>query len=335
MYFFNTLQNKLYFLVILFLMNCQLINVNAAEQFSLNENPPLFLMENPKTGKKIYLLGTVHTAIFKEALGDHISRLLQETVFDQVMIEHELKNIAYDFLNKNPDHKIDEELKKTDQWHILTSRLQSLKSKGIKLFLTSDNEVDFDFGKLCNEPFWLINLILSVDLNLRIMNKFNTGMEKYIINSLSKDRNILSYLETPDEIYSIMSKYHGQDHEYMDNNLAVSDTISSSLVKRKFDPYFKTHTNLKNYNITGLLSHSSHPESVIQRNLLWLEKIKVQMEKHNTVLIAVGFGHLTGSHGLLKLMHDQGFNQIKIFDKATGKENSLDSRTLKFIIGRS
>ena len=44
-----------------------------------------------------------------------------------------------------------------------------------------------------------------------------------------------------------------------------------------------------------------------QRNLLWVTKLNNLLQKHDTLFIVVGAGHLPGDSGLLNLLKMQGF----------------------------
>lgn len=297
----NHIKKNYFYMIIFIFIFLNIKNIYASETHEFNFNdPPIYVLK--KDNKIIYLLGTIHAARLDQALSQPVRTLLANASL--LMIEHPITNTPYAFSAIEKLGDTHDSLKAAlvgvgDDEIIVPLTLKKLTELKEPLFTNINQTQEFDFEQLLNYKLWVADLLLAVDLNLKAMTQNGGGMELDLISAV---KGQMKPLETSKEIYEIMNQNKEEKNIYI-QRIAATLKMLQRLNMR-------TYLKMNEYNFAGIANMPSHPPAVGKRNILWMPKIMsafATLGQHQTMVIAVGTGHLSGNEGLLTLLSNQGF----------------------------
>lgn len=265
-----------------------------------------------KGGKIITLIGSCHEAPLREALDEEIIQwMLKE--HHELYIEHKIDNMALEFLRdseefpvENKDHAwIDERSVRILQ--LVSKRNKNLINGFHNYDVSNPILVDFNYNNIPKLKPWAADLLVSTQLVLKIMSETGGGMEVKIAELFSQHGKPIKYLENYKDIYDAFEKHHTDIEQikinFMPTLLCLANDEEYQLAK-------SARTSTKGCTIESAKNMSTkHPPSVGERNMKWVETIN-NIPDHTPTLIVIGFGHLSGQHGLIKLLGDKGWQLV-------------------------
>ena len=119
-----------------------------------------------------------------------------------------------------------------------------------------------------------IAFLESVDFQLNLLGKMNTGDQKSFLDQTLKDLELSAQLAD-----DMVAAWQNGD----------ADELHALLFKS-----FEDHPGIENRLLT-------------QRNKNWIRQVEVMLKEPKTTLVIVGAGHLVGPEGLVKLLKDKGY----------------------------
>jgi uncharacterized protein YbaP (TraB family) len=294
----------LFYIIYVAILSFSLRNIHASDATFNPIDTPIFVLQ--KDGKTIYLLGTKHAARLDAVLNSNVIETLSQS--NVLMIEHAIENTPLLFTDQQKQATDQDSLEAAlasngDKEAAIKQFLAKLKGKNI---FTNFNvkQANFDYTQLLKYKPWVADLIISVNLGLKAMTQNNGGME---FDLIQKMQSKTQYLETTQEIYDIMDQNKEGNDKYIEriyNSLIIFQPSSVNL---------KKYLDMIRYNFNGLSNPPLPPMAIQQRNLLWLPKIMEVfggLGQGQSMVIAVGFGHLCGENGLLPLLAGKGFTVL-------------------------
>ena len=162
------------------------------------------------------------------------------------------------------------------------------------------------------KPYFLVAMLYPKMLNC----KTPSGIEEEIMKLARENKKKMNGLETMAFQASVFDSipYEWQAKELLKN------IDSFPFYKRQFDTVLFAYKNQQMDELARLLEKNEFGSDAYQdlllknRNLNWVKQIQPLLQTES-VLIAVGAGHLTGRDGLIKLFGDMGYQVTPIYNK--------------------
>lgn len=264
-------------------------------------------------GKKIItLIGSCHEAPLHTALDEEtIQWMLKE--HHELYIEHKIDNMALEFLRdsekfpvENKEHVwIDERSARTLQ--LMSKHNKNLINGFHNYDVSNPILVGFNYNDIPKLKPWAADLLLSTQLVLKIMSETGGGMEVKIAELFSQHSKPIKYLEDYKDIYDAFEKHHTDIMQIKASFVSILVCLTSD---EEYQLAKSARTSTKGCTIESAKNiNTKHPPSVEERNVKWVETIN-NIPDHTPTLIVIGFGHLSGQHGLIKLLGDNGWQLV-------------------------
>jgi uncharacterized protein YbaP (TraB family) len=146
--------------------------------------------------------------------------------------------------------------------------------------------------------------------------KTPTGVEEEIMKVAKQDKKEIKGLETMEFQASVFDSipYEWQAKELLKN------IDSSEFYKKEFDTMLVVYKTQQLETMGTLLNKSEFGSDnyedllLTTRNKNWVQQLKTIM-KNESVLVAVGAGHLAGDKGLISLLRKEGYVVRPLFNK--------------------
>ncbi len=261
---------------------------------------------DPVSGKKSYLLGTMHVLCGEASVSKQfITEVIKPA--DAVVLEIDLGEIKLGGLAnpelarrmRLPDTIALKDLFSTEEWNYIDSVMRATT----EIELTKFNSLK----PMAVSTFWL-NMLVKDACGKKV-----TGVEKLVYKAALKKKKPIIGLETATEQISIlMDSISLRDQ----SKLLLDFAKEASKVGQKImeaDSLYSTG------DVRGLIRALQGEASEVwlevdslrkllvdNRNKRWVKKLKPLL-KENSLLIAVGALHLVGENGLVNLLRQEGF----------------------------
>ena len=260
-----------------------------------NTSSLLWEIQGPKQDKASYIFGTMH---LMDDAHFYFPKKLEKLVSTVDAVCLEIGDVQHTLINP--------ELLMLKEGSFLTKlsemQMDTLCSWAkIKLLMDKDQFI-INFSKA--KPFLIYQLILQNELPDHLQSqeikieeilatkkkKMTLGLETIesqlaLFDSIPAVSQINLIMTELAELSKVLTNFNLTQENYL---LQDVDNIHKELMKDIQDPYF----NLK---------------FIDERNASWVEKI-MPMTANQSVLFAVGAGHLGGENGLLNLLRKQGYS---------------------------
>ena len=260
-----------------------------------NTSSLLWEIQGPKQDKASYIFGTMH---LMDDAHFYFPKKLEKLVSTVDAVCLEIGDVQHTLINP--------ELLMLKEGSFLTKlsemQMDTLCSWAkIKLLMDKDQFI-INFSKA--KPFLIYQLILQNELPDHLQSqeikieeilatkkkKMTLGLETIesqlaLFDSIPTVSQINLIMTELAELSKVLTNFNLTQENYL---LQDVDNIHKELMKDIQDPYF----NLK---------------FIDERNASWVEKI-MPMTANQSVLFAVGAGHLGGENGLLNLLRKQGYS---------------------------
>ena len=260
-----------------------------------NTSSLLWEIQGPQQEKASYIFGTMH---LMDDAHFYFPKKLEKLVSTVDAVCLEIGDVQHTLIN--PD------LLMLKEGSFLTKlsemQMDTLCSWAkIQLLMDKDQFIS-NFSKA--KPFLIYQLILQSELPDHLQSqeikieeiletkkkKMTVGLETIesqlaLFDSLPISSQITLIMTELADLDNVEAHFNRLQEDYLQNDV---EAIHDALMKDIQDPYF----NLK---------------FIDERNASWVEKI-MPMTANQTVLFAVGAGHLGGENGLLNLLRKQGYS---------------------------
>lgn len=317
---FNNFKNKVFWILGIFINLLISFNINGyATDVPTNQAA---VLQFTKDDKNIIVVASCHTVSLANSLSKELySELVNKST--KLFVEHYLGNMALKFLEKGYIVKLERgnnlENKKIKNLDLIFQMLDNKEYHLIKGFdFDKEGEAQylekFNFRDILKWEPWIAYMLISNEITLRIMREYGEGMEFELIKMFTEASKDIEFLETPKEIFNIYKQYGGsefKDSSFKESFLSLTSPDEFNIKKSGFTK-FDQRCTLSKINIDT----TQHPKSVNIRNKLWVNKILKEvlpkMEANESVLMVVGYGHLSGSEGLIKLLKNANFEVTEL-----------------------
>lgn len=260
-----------------------------------NTSSLLWEIQGPQQEKASYIFGTMH---LMDKQHFYFPKKLEKIILEVDIVCLEIEDILHTSLNP--------ELLFLREGSFITQleqqKLDSLTNWAAKNLLMNKEQFIINFSKA--KPFLIYQLILQNELPSKLQSqeaKIETFLEDKkkqktigletvesqlaLFDSLPMSSQITLIMTELADLENVEAHFNRLQENYLQNDV---EAIHDALMKDIQDPYF----NLK---------------FIDERNASWVEKI-MPMTAIQTVLFAVGSGHLGGENGLLSLLRKQGYS---------------------------
>lgn len=282
---------------------CFLFSLTCGLSGQENQNTLLWKIEK-KGFKPSYILGTMHllpTDSMPELLKN--DQIIEQV--DKIFFEIDLESSAADMMRLMPLMLLPDSVSLED--HLSEKEMQLMMEK-----LGKDNPMSAMASKL--KPIFIHSMLLqSSDI---ADDRDMTMVEQYLYEKASNYEKETGGLESAAFQMQILA---GLDFDkqitYLKEALTEEEVVDLGAfdLEQMFSAYY--HMNLT--SIAEMLNseeliQSEMDQLVNQRNKNWVEPI-IAASREQSILVAVGAGHLPGEKGVLALLRNSGFEVQPIF----------------------
>lgn len=259
-----------------------------------------------------YLYGTVHVLCEEDAgLSENFKKIIRSS--DEVYFEIDMDDIgamlkALGQMKMKKDTTLEELLNKSD-------------FEKVKAYL-DENDYDIPFSELKQ---YLPILTISIFFDEILTCKETTGVEEVILEVAEKSKKIISGLESLEYQLSVLDSIPYTEQakclvEFIDNSI-VNKSRMMRQVEEMYESYYQ-----QDLNMVDKLTFEADPSMakfadilLYNRNNNWISKLK-EILPGQSLVIAVGAGHLPGEKGMINLLRKEGYEVTALENKLPGRK---------------
>lgn len=302
---------------------------NTAQDARPENNGILFSIE--KSGKKSYILGTIHAGLSaQQSLGENILNVL--SIVDDIYLEADISEEKrtgdiVDRYRGDPDgpglRKVigDEQFEKYFRFAVVqypmfsASQFQSLNPWMLAMLLPVANRKGDQIGLLkWGTEAQLIDYAHVNKMPILEIEGLEHQFQVYSAMNEKQQRDYFNAYVSAVEQHDAYNNFVGDVKAWTDASYAdLEDNWRSR--KRRTDFYSSFHTSMV----------------VERRSVYFSEKIAAAADSPKTHLFAVGEQHLAGTHSLIKNLQDQGFRVTLCLplQKCVGNQHKTEKQEQK------
>jgi uncharacterized protein YbaP (TraB family) len=289
-------------LACVFLVACQAQQRTPVTEKQKNNNTLLWQVSGNGLNKPSYIFGTFHLMCREDI---HFSEQLKSAIRNsgEVYMEMDMDDPSvllsgFLYLNmKNgktlKDLYSDNEYKRLEKYFSDTLHTPLMMLQNIK-------------------PYFLVALLYPKMLNCASP----TGVEEELVKLAKENKKEIKGLET---IQFQASVFDSIPYEWQAREL-LKNIDSSQQYKTEFDSMMVVYKNQQLEDIGQLFTKSEFGSEayedllITNRNINWVNQLKKIM-KNESVVVAVGAGHLVGKKGLISLLRKEGYSVDPVVNK--------------------
>jgi uncharacterized protein len=161
---------------------------------------------------------------------------------------------------------------------------------------------------------WAAALTLASAMSADLGLSQEAGVERVLTTRFRADEKPISGLETISQQFGYFDQLTERDQRAMLNAVLRSEATNGATYQKLLDAWLDGRADaVLDDADNGFLASPAIREAVLdRRNRDWTIKIGDMLDKGDTVLVAVGAGHLAGAHGVPTLLKSAGYKVQRV-----------------------